>query len=119
MFKGERIDAEEENLHCSAHSKHHISSFYVKAVKYLNGIVSVQMNGACIADNDVSREVTNPLFNPSTSLAISAHRAAGGCGTALCKNIRVDDELYCEFHLAEERRRTAETSTEVSNWVSC
>ena len=122
MFKKrERIDADNEELHCSksAHTKHHLSSFYVKAVSFLNGIVNVQLNGACIADNDVCREVTNPFFNPSKNAAISTHRAAGGCGTGLCSEARVDGELYCEVHLAEQRRREAERSTEVSNWVSC
>ena len=83
MFKGERIDAEEENLHCSnggSHSSHQLSSFFVKALSFKDGIVSVQMNGGCIERNDVCRDVTNPLFNPSTSLAVSAHRVAGGCG---------------------------------------
>ena len=119
MFKGDRIDADDEQLHCSngvGHSSHHLSSFYVKGIPFLNGIVNVQMNGGCIERNDVCREVTNPLFNPSTSLAVSAHRADGGCGTGRCKNPRVDGELYCEDHLAQERQRLQEKSTEVSNW---
>lgn len=113
-YKRDRIDAEGEELHCSIHSSHHLSAFYVKAVTFPDGIVSVQMNGNCIAINDFNREETAPIFSPSRNAAVSAHRADGSCGTGLCKDALVDGELYCEFHLAENRRRDAERIMEVS-----
>lgn len=115
MFKRDRIDAVNEHLHCSAHSSHHLSAFYVKAITFLAGIVNIQMNGNCTDKNDFNREETAPVFNRSKNAAISTHRAAGRCGTGLCKKALVDDEPYCEFHLAEERRRSTERSKEVSH----
>lgn len=116
MYKRERIDAVGEKMHCSsfAHpSGHHLSAFYVKANTFQDGKVHVQMNGGYISNNDFSREETNPVHNPSTALSISAHRATGACGTSLCKIPRVDDELYCEYHLAAKRQGEAERSMEV------
>jgi len=118
ICKKERKDVEKKHLHlhCSngSCSTHHLSAFYVKAITFQDGRVHVQMNSNCSAMNDHNREETNPIYNPSTNAAISTHRAAGGCSTGFCSNPPVDGELYCEYHLAEKRRREAEKYLEVS-----
>ena len=68
-YKKTKTYAADLRLHCSVragtHGPHPIEFFYVKHIHFVSETesVEIQMNGGCMAINDASRLVTNPINN--------------------------------------------------------